>query len=103
LQDICVKKPGPHLPGIVKVLVAALEHDSPFCVAAAAAALNRVGDYKRMGQRLIEKTGAISALLDVIKREEKSPSACPTKELFFCRYTRSRMSAGLNVHVVVDL
>jgi hypothetical protein len=67
LQDALVNEPGQYLPAIVSALVAALERESPFCVAAAAGALHWIGCFNKGGQKLIESSGAIPALLGVIK------------------------------------
>ncbi len=58
--------PGEKKPRIVNALVSALDRESPFLVAAAAGALAQVGDYKDVGQRLIENSGAIPALIGVL-------------------------------------
>jgi hypothetical protein len=85
LQEACLMKPGPHLPGIVGALVAALKHKSPFRVAAAAGALNRISEYESVGPELLENTGAVPALLDVIR--SKIPAANLEKEkALFRRY-----------------
>lgn len=55
--------------GSADALVEALEHESPFCVAAAAAALGLVGKAMRGGQAAIEASGAIPALVRVIKKK----------------------------------
>jgi hypothetical protein len=57
--------------GIVDALVATLQHESPFCVAAAAGALALVGQAQGGGKASIQASGAIPALVHVIDR---SPS-----------------------------
>lgn len=54
--------------GIVDLLVATLKHESPFCIAAAAGALGWVGQ-KDGGNAALEVSGAIPALVRVIKRQ----------------------------------
>jgi hypothetical protein len=56
------------MPRIVEALVSALDHESPFCVAAAAGALASVGNYKEVGPVLIKESSAIPALIGVLKR-----------------------------------
>jgi hypothetical protein len=51
---------------IVSALVATLKHESPLCVAAAAAALGRVAQTPGVGKAKIAASGAIPALLNVI-------------------------------------
>jgi hypothetical protein len=68
-QSTNIMDPGDEVGGIVDALVATLDHESPFCVAAAAGALSRVFDYIEVGEKLIEDSGAIPALLDVVKRK----------------------------------
>jgi hypothetical protein len=88
LQEVCLMEPGPHLRGIVGALVAALKHKSPFRVAAAAGALHQICGYGSVGLELLENTGAVPALLDVIKR--KIPAAdLEMEEALFRRYAPS--------------
>ncbi len=54
--------------GVIDLLVATLRHESPFCVAAAAGALAWLGHAQGGGQRLVEDSGAVPALVDVIRR-----------------------------------
>jgi hypothetical protein len=54
--------------GVVDTMVATLQHDSPFCVSAAAGALWRVSRNPGGGKALIEASGAVAALVHVIKR-----------------------------------
>jgi hypothetical protein len=54
--------------GVIDLLVATLKHESPFCVAAAAGALAWLGQAQGGGQGLVEESGAVPALVDVIRR-----------------------------------
>ncbi len=60
--------PKDKIPRIVEALVSALDHESPFLVAAAAGALAQVAEYTDVGQRLIKNSGAIPALIGVLKK-----------------------------------
>ncbi len=55
--------------GVVDALVGTLEHESPFCVAAAAACLGLVGEIEQGGQAVLDASGAIPAIVRVIKRQ----------------------------------
>jgi hypothetical protein len=74
LQDVWPKAAAEYLleafedVGIVRTLVATLEHESPFCVAAAAGALGWVGKTPGVGTVSLESSGAMPALVGVIKR-----------------------------------
>jgi hypothetical protein len=57
-----------HDTGVVNAVIACLEHQSPFCVAAAAEALRLVGDTWD-GQAFFAGNGAVSALVSVMKRQ----------------------------------
>ncbi len=61
--------------GIVDALVATLKHESPYCVAAAAAALDLFGERDVLGSELIESSSAIPALIRVV--EVLAPPANP--------------------------
>ncbi len=90
-QDTVLHTLGDGLPGVVNALVAALDHGSPLCVAAAAGALTRIGAYKDVGPRLIEHSSAIPALVGVIKR--RIPSRDLEKEaVIFRRYAPEQRS-----------
>jgi hypothetical protein len=73
-QD-CVSNDGEDLlaaldnAGIVDVLVAMLKHESPFCVAAASGALGFIGRSRDAGDTLMEASGAVPALVCVIKKQ----------------------------------
>jgi hypothetical protein len=54
--------------GIIRTLVATLQHQSPFCGAAAAGALGWVGKTPGVGTASLERSGAVPALVGVIKR-----------------------------------
>jgi hypothetical protein len=54
--------------GVVDALVATLEHESPFCVAAAAGCLGSIGDIEG-GQAVLDASRAIPALVRVINRQ----------------------------------
>jgi hypothetical protein len=54
--------------GVADALVAALKHESRYCVAAAAAALGIGGSKDIAGIAMTVVCGAIPALVDVIKR-----------------------------------
>lgn len=62
--------------GGVDALVETLEHECPFCVAAAAEALGLVGKAVKGGQAAIEASGAVPALVHVIR---KQLPACPVQ------------------------
>jgi hypothetical protein len=54
--------------GFADTMVATLKTDSAYCVAMATAALGYIGAVRDGGQALIESSGAIPALVHVIKR-----------------------------------
>jgi hypothetical protein len=65
--------------GIIDALVATLQHDSPFCIAAAAGALGGVDQTPGVGKALLEARRAMPALVSVL---EQSPSpGDPEKEM----------------------
>jgi hypothetical protein len=64
--------------GVIRALVATLEHESPYCVGAAATALGYVWREERVGKKLMEASGALPALLSVIER--RPPPGDPDKE-----------------------
>jgi hypothetical protein len=53
--------------GVADTLVATLKHESAYCVAAAAAALCVLGDIPDGGKGLLEESGAIAALVRLLK------------------------------------
>jgi hypothetical protein len=64
---------------VIDALVATLQHDSPFCVAAAAGALGWVGQTPGVGKALLDARRAMPALVSVL---EQSPSpGDPGKEM----------------------
>jgi hypothetical protein len=71
--------------GVVDAAVAALQHESPFCVAAAAAALGWVGRTRGGGKACIQASGAIPALLRVIDRSP-APGNLETETGILQRY-----------------
>jgi hypothetical protein len=86
--------------GVVDALVATLEHHSPYCVAAAAAALGLFGKKTVLGKTFLEGSGAIPGLIRVI--EELAPPAGPEDVLdIFCTYAPE--VTYLIVHVPVSL
>jgi hypothetical protein len=54
--------------GVIDSLVATLKHESPYCVAAAAATIGYASSKGAVGKALIEASGAIPALVDIINR-----------------------------------
>jgi hypothetical protein len=68
--------------GVVDTLVSTLEHDSPFCVAAAAGALGWVGERPGEGKTMIQASGAIPAMLRVIQRSPRAGNAQERTGLF---------------------
>ncbi len=68
--------------GVVDAVVASLQHDSPFCVAAAARALGAFGVYPQVGKAIIEASGAIPALVHVIQRSPSPGDLAKAKGLF---------------------
>jgi hypothetical protein len=54
--------------GVVAAAVATLQHNSPYCAAAAAGALRLIGDARYGDHALIEASGAIPALVRLIER-----------------------------------
>jgi hypothetical protein len=69
-------KPGDNLlsnlnaAGVIKALVSTLEHESPFCVAAAAGALWLVvATESEAALEMFDSSGAIPALVRVIQRK----------------------------------
>jgi hypothetical protein len=68
--------------GFADTMVATLKSDSAYCVAMAVSALGYIGAVRGGGQALIEASGAIPALVHVIKRTrwpsepEKQKSRC---------------------------
>jgi hypothetical protein len=70
--------------GVIDALVATLEHESPFCVAAAAGALAWVGYCKDGGPALMEASGAVPVLVRVVKRQIPARDL-ETEEPVFCR------------------
>jgi hypothetical protein len=76
--------------GVIDALVATLEHESPFCIAAAAGALAWVAKYRDGGPALVEASGGVPALVRVVKKQ------IPARDLesehpLFCRL-------GLSLH-----
>jgi hypothetical protein len=71
--------------GIVNALVATLQHDSPFCVAAAAGPLGWVAQARGGGKACIEASGAVPALVQVIARS-LSPGNLEEETDLFRRY-----------------
>jgi hypothetical protein len=55
--------------GVVDALVALLEHESPFCTAAAAGVLGWIGKTQEGGQAALAANGAVPALVRVIERQ----------------------------------
>jgi hypothetical protein len=59
--------------GVVDALIDALQHDSPFCVAAAAACLGFVARASgNRGQALIEASGAVPELVRILQGAPKA-------------------------------
>jgi hypothetical protein len=54
--------------GFAEALVATLKSDSAYCVGMAAGALTQIGAVQNGGKALIEASGAITALVHVMKR-----------------------------------
>ncbi len=103
LQGFCLNNPGPYLPRIADALVAALSHESAFCVAAAAGALRGIGDHKSVGQKLMEESGAVPALIGVIKADIQ-PVATENKTALYRRYAHKLgMFVCLGMYVVAVL
>jgi hypothetical protein len=63
-----------HDLGVADTLVATLNHESPYCVAAAVITLCWIGQ-SQGGQRLVDACGAIPALVQVVERR------CPPRDL----------------------
>ncbi len=57
-----------HKDGIVDALVVALDHESPYCLAAAAADLSSLCQTPGSGRAYVGACGAIPALVRVIER-----------------------------------
>ncbi len=85
-----VRRPGYNaLPalakaGVIDGLVATLEHESPFCVAAAAGALGWAGYCKDGGQASMEASGAVPALVRLVKKQIPART-CEAEDPVFCR------------------
>lgn len=84
-QDCSALLDALHEARVVDALVATLKHKSPFCVAAAAGALWCLAETPGVrGRELVQASGAIAALVDVIKRQ--LPPGDPQREGgLFCR------------------
>jgi hypothetical protein len=89
--------------GVVDAMIDAFEHDSPFCVAAAAACLGFVARASgNRGQALIEASGAIHELIRILERAPKAgdPKDYPKyvnnpRDLFGClTVTHAMMCQG---------
>ncbi len=83
--------------GVVDTLVATLQHESPFCVSAAAGALWNITLTPGGGKALIEASGAVAALVHVIIRGP--PAADLEMEMsVFCMYAPEWTFNVLCVH-----
>jgi hypothetical protein len=83
--------------GVIDVLVATLEHDSPFCVAAAAGVLGWVGACRDGGQASLEASGAVPAPVCVVKRQTPARK-CEMEDVVFCRLGTS-MHPGIIIYL----
>jgi hypothetical protein len=68
--------------GAVDAMVETLKHESPYCIAAAASCLGYVSTQEDVGKRLIEESGAIPALVDVIQSSIPAADLKKEKGLF---------------------
>ncbi len=84
--------------GAVKAVVATLQHYSPFCIAAAASVLGRIGRTPGVGKTLIEASGAIPALVCVVQ-SLPTPGNLEKEKAVFRRYARDLYSLGVGVCV----
>jgi hypothetical protein len=80
--------------GVVDAVVASLQHDSPFCVAAAAWALGGFGRIADVGKPMVEGSGAIPALIHVVARSPPPGNLAKAKGLFR-RYVPEEESVGI--------
>lgn len=71
--------------GIVSALKHTLEHESPYCVAAAAGVLGMIGQDPGWGKAAIEASGAVAALVCILKRSP-SPGDPKTETGLFRMY-----------------
>jgi hypothetical protein len=80
--------------GIADALVSTLKHESPNCVAAAVGALCTIGKTPGGGEALFVASGAIPALVGVI-RKARPPGGPEDKKSIFARYAHAtyQMSA----------
>jgi hypothetical protein len=86
---------GPlHDAGVVDAVVASLQHDSPFCVAAAARALGGFGRIADVGKAMIKASGAIPALVHMIARSP-SPGDLGKAKGLFRRYLPEEECVGI--------
>ncbi len=89
VQDFLHAVPNDFVAALLGSLVAMLQHESPYCIAAAASVLARIGRVEGVGRAWIETSGAIPALIHVVEKLTR-PSDLEKETGLFRRYAHDQ-------------